>query len=179
MIKNEHEALNIAALSGWTSLMFISYALIGIDWFHLGDFSFKTAMAYHGILIPAWMMLALAYSRHIEYSNFIKKLVGIGAVFGSVLTGIGSALIHKQGFSLGTFIQVVGLILAEITAFVIIIESFYYYFKVGQSEINAAAWWTTSIALISLSLATALGHLAGVVKDFGMKSPLFFKHTAF
>ena len=180
MVKNEHEALSIsiAILSAWSGLMFVLYALIAVSWFHLGDFSFRTAMVYHGILIPAWMMLALAYSRHIEHSDFIRKLLGTGAVSASILTGIGSALIRDQGFSLGTGIQVTGMILAEITVLAIIIESFWHHFRTPQNGINATAWWTVSIGLVGLSLATPLGHLAGAVKDLGEKFPIFVKHVA-
>lgn len=179
MATNEHKILNMstAILSAWSGLMFIIYALVSVSWFHLGDFSFRTAMAYHGILIPAWMMLVLAYSRHIEHSDFIKMSLGTAAVSAGILTGIGSLLLRRQGFSLGTGIQVAGMILAEITAIVIIIESFWYHFRTSQNGINETAWWTVSIALIGLSLATPLGHLAGAVKDLGEKFPLFVKHV--
>ena len=78
MVKNERNILNmsITILSAWSGLMFVLYALLGVSWFHLGDFSFRTAMAYPGILIPAWMMLALAYSRPIELSYLIMKWLG-------------------------------------------------------------------------------------------------------
>ena len=179
MAENKNKILNnsIAILSAWSGFMLILFALKGVSWFHLGDFSFSTAMAYHGLLIPAWMMLILAYSQHIGYSDFIKKLLGTGAVFASILVGIGSALIHNQGFSIGTVIQVTGMVLAEITALAIIIESFRYYFKTTKNSYNRAAWWTVTIALIGLSLATPLGHLAGAVKDLGMKFPVFIKHA--
>ncbi len=178
--KNKIEALNmsVAILSAWSGLMLALYALIGVSWFHLGDFSFRTAMAYHGILIPAWMMLVLAYSRHIEHSDFMKKLLGTGAVSAGILTGIGSALICGQGFFLGTGIQVTGMILAEITALAIIVQSFRHHFRTPPNGINTFAWWTVSIGLVGLSLATPLGHLAGAVKDLGENLPIFVKHAA-
>ena len=178
-MKNKNRALNIciAVLSGWSGIILIIFTLIGVQWFHLGDFSFRTAMAYHGILIPAWLMLVLAYFRYIEHSNILEKLSGIGAVSASVLTGIGAALIHKPGFSLRTGIQVTGMILAEITVLSIIIISFRYYFITSQDDINKAAWWTVSIGLIAMLLALPLGHLAGAAKDLGDKYPLLLKHA--
>ncbi len=179
MAKNKNKTLNnsITILSAWLGFMLILFALNGVSWFHLGDFSFHTAMAYHGLLIPAWMMLILAYAQYIECSDFIKKLSGMGSVFASILVGIGSILSHKQGVSIGTVIQVTGMVIAEITALIIIIESFRDYFISSENSFNRTAWWTVSIALIGLSLATPLGHLAGAVEDLGMKFPIFIKNV--
>ena len=157
--------------------MLITYTLIGVNWLHLGDFSFRTAMAYHGILIPAWLILVLTYFQYTEHSNFSEKLLGIGAVSAGILTGIGASLIHKQGFTLGTTIQIMGMILAEIIVLTIIIISFKYYFTTPQGNINTTAWWTVSIGLIAMLLATPLGHLAGAAKDLGEKFPIVLKHA--
>lgn len=177
MDKNQHRSLKItiAVLSAWSGLMFIIFELTGVKWFQPGDFSFRTAMAYHGILIPAWMMLTLSYySQHIEDcefegSDFTEKLLGAGAICAGILTGIGSAMIHGQGFSPGTGIQISGMVIAEITALIIIIKAFSYHFRTSGDKVNTTAWWTVSIALIGLSLAAPLGHIAGAAKDFGEK----------
>ena len=180
MVRNRRDTItfSIAFLSAWSGFMLILYFLRGINWFHLGDFRFRTAMAYHGILIPAWLMLALAYSRIIVPSQFIRNLLGTGAVSASILTGIGSALIHNQRVSLGTDLQVTGMILAEITVLAILVGSFRHHFKTPQDDINATAWWTVSIGLVGLSLATPLGHLAGAAKDLGEKFPILVRHAA-
>ena len=170
--------ISIAFLSAWSGFMLILYFLRGVTWFHLGDFRFRTAMAYHGILIPAWLMLALAYSRIIDHSRFIGNLLGTGAVSAGILTGIGSVLINNRGVSLGTGIQVTGMILAEITVLGIIIGSFWHHFKTPQNGIDTTAWWTVSIGLVGLSLATPLGHLAGAAKDLGEKLPILVRHAA-
>ncbi len=180
MLKDQDRAtsMSIATLSAWSGTMFVLYALTGVSWFHLGDFRFRTAMAYHGILIPAWMTLLFVYSRHIVHPDFIRRTLGPGAISASVLVGIGSVLIRDKGFSLGTGIQVTGMVLAEITALVIITESIWYHFKNPQEGINTSAWWSASIGLAGLSLATPLGHLAGAARDLGGKIPLFAKHVA-
>jgi len=169
---------SIAILSAWAGIILFLCFLSDVNWFKLGDFGFRTAMAYHGILIPAWMILALAYSQHVAFSYPIRKWLGIGAVSAGVLTGIGSILIRDQGFSLATDIQITGMILAEITAFAIIIGSFRHHCRTSHDNINATAWWTASVALIGLSLSTPLGHLAGAVTDLGMNFPTFAKHVS-
>ncbi len=181
MMHNERDGIrdSVAILSGWSGLILILSVLVGVRWFRLGDFSFPTAMAYHGILIPAWMMLILAYSRNIELNGNARLSLGILAVVAAILTGVGSMLINGQGFSVATAIQVAGMTIAELTAIVVIIKSFIYYFGTSATEIEPLAWWTTTIALIAVSLATPLGHLAGAVKDFGEKFPIFAMHLSF
>ena len=163
----------IAILSFSIALVFVFYFLIGIKWFRPGDFSFRTAMAYHGILIPAWLMLLLAYSQHFSVSKALMKLYSFGAVFSGILSEIGALFIHSQGIDYGTIIQVTAMICSEILALTIIIGAFIYHFREKQSKINEIAWWTVSIALIGLSVATPLGHIAGAAKDLGGKFALF------
>ncbi len=169
----------ISSLYGWVGFMFLIYMIVNVNWFHTGDFNFRTAMAYHGILIPTWLILALSYLQHIEDLASILKLAGIGAVSASVFTGVGSAFIHKPGISFGTILQVTGMIMAEIIVLMIIIKSFQYFFKTSENNLNKSAWWTISIGMLSLSLATPLGHFAGAIKDFGNKFPLLLKHSNF
>jgi len=72
----------------------------------------------------------------------------------------------------------VGMALGEITALVIIIDSFRRHFAGREEDFDAAAWWTVTLGLAALSLATPLGHLAGAVKDFGEEFAVFAKHVA-
>ncbi len=168
-----HFKNTISILSMWIALMLALYSIVGIKWFHAGDFSFRTAMAYHGILIPAWLLLLISYSRHFSRSDFMIKLLSVCAISGAILTGTGSLFIHSQGISFGTIVQVIGMIIAEITALLIIIASFIYYFKNKEIHHNQIAWWTVSLSLIGLSVAAPLGHIAGAAKDFGASFHLF------
>ncbi len=180
MNTNKNQVMNSGGmiLTVLIALMLIVSVLTGVNWFELGDFGFKTAMAYHGIIIPAWMMLILAYSNHSNYSVTIKNMAAAGAVAGSILTCAGSILIRPQEFSIATIIQVAGMTVAEITALMVIIESFFSRFKCKQKKTNTLIWWSVSIALIGISLSTPMGHLAGAAKDLGLKFPLIIRHAA-
>lgn len=167
---------SILFLSAWTGLLLWVYAVSGVDWFLPGDFGFHTAMAYHGLLIPAWMMIVLAYVRYTECSGFMRKFIRTGVVLGGFLTGLGALFIYGEGLSFWTVVQVTGMVIAEITALVIIVISFVYYFKSSRKGINAFAWWTVTLALIGMSLATPAGHLAGAIKDLGTAFPSWFSH---
>jgi uncharacterized membrane protein len=67
--------LIISVLFAWIGFMFILYTLVNVNWFHSGDFDFHAAMAYHGILVPVWLILALTYLRDTEQPVSILKLV--------------------------------------------------------------------------------------------------------
>ncbi len=175
---NKARVVSVAILSAWSGMMFVLYASVGVKLFHTGDFNFRTAMAYHGILIPAWMLLMLAYSQHIKLTSRIKTLLGIGSVSAGILTGLGAGLLYTQGFSIGIGVQIAGMVIAEITALTILIKSVQFHFTASENSTNKLAWWTVTIALSGLSLATPLGHLAGAAKDLGDKFPLFAIHQA-
>ena len=175
--ENKTLSISIAILAGWTGIMIMLYLLTGVQWFQPGDFSFRTAMAYHGLMIPAWLMLILAYLRQTEYPGLFGKLSGTGAVVAGILTGIGALMIHDTGFSFWTVIQVTGMVIAELTALSVLIMSFRYYFATSGVNFNKTAWWTVTTGLIAMSLATPLGHLAGAIKDMGDNFPLLLKHA--
>ena len=100
MKNNKGTNLCIAILSGLSGVMLITYILIGVPWFDRGDFNFRTAIAYHGILIPAWLMLGFAYFQYSKHSNLAEKLSVTGAISAGILTGLGGILIEEPGFSL-------------------------------------------------------------------------------
>jgi len=169
-----------AFLMVWSGLMLVLDPLIGIHWFCIGDLDWRTAMAYHGVLIPAWMLLVLAYARTIEgLSDSRRGRIGIGAVGAAVFTGIGSVLIRREGFSFGAALQVLGMTLGDITALVVLVLAFREHF--GRKHPTAQgnlSWWSVSIAIAALSLATPLGHLAGAVRDLGRQFFVFSAHVS-
>ncbi len=166
-------------LAFWMALLLAGYPLLGIDWFHLGDLSFRTAMAYHGVLIPAWLLLVLAYNRLNGSLAHWDRLFEIAAVVASLLVGLGGAFTRQPGFTSATVFQVAGLVLAELTVLAIILKAFFFYFGQFGSGLDRTAWWTVTVALLGMSLATPLGHLAGAVKDLGSNAPLFGRYLRF
>lgn len=168
----------IAVISLWLAVILTFYPILDIEWFQPGDFAWRASMAYHAVLVPVWMMLVLAYARHLRDSFSFGKLFGTAALSASILTGIGSALIRTPGLSVGVMIQVAGMILAEITALVIIIQAMRQHFSISENSVNTTAWWTVSVGLLGMSLATPLGHIAGAAKDLGQHFSLFGNYVA-
>jgi len=41
-------------------VLLVSFPL-GVRWLEPGDFAWREAMTYHGVLVPAWMLLASLY----------------------------------------------------------------------------------------------------------------------
>ena len=164
-------SLSVAILAAWSAFLLMAHSAIGVSWFSIGDFDYRTAMAYHGLLIPAWMMLVIAYLRQIGAAAFSLKLLEISALCAAVFTGIGSLIISDQGFSFGIVITITGMVLAEMTALIIIVESLLFFIKMKPKGIDPVAFWTVWIALIGVSLATPLGHLVGAAHDLEAKLP--------
>ncbi len=170
-----------ALLVLWCGLVFFLESLVGIHWFNRGDLDWRTAMAYHGTLISAWMLLVLAYARTIEgLSDGRRRWIGAGALAAAAFTGIGSALIRGEGLSVGAVLQVLGMTLGDITALVVLVFAFRRHFRRKRRAAvhESLPWWTVSTAMIALSLATPLGHLAGAARDIGSNSFIFSAHAS-
>jgi hypothetical protein len=169
---------NISFLYAWIGFLLIAFSLKNTSLLSIGNFSFYTAMSYHGLLIPAWMLLIIAYSGYCNCSSSVKKFLSKGSVISSILVGISTLLNNNQNFSIYTIILITGMIIAEITAIIIIIESIKNFSK-NKNNYNKIAWWTSSIAIIAMSLATPLGHIAGTIKDLNSHFPVFIQKLSF
>ncbi len=181
MKNNPTDFRGVAAfLMVWTGAMLMLDAAAGVHWFQPGDFDWRTAMAYHGILIPAWMLLVLAYARTAaELSEPSRQWIRAGAAGAAIFTGVGGLLIRREGLSAGALLQILGLTFADVTALIALVSAFRDHFRrkefAGEQRL---AWWTVSIAMVALSLATPLGHLAGAVRDLGKSFFLFSAHVS-
>ncbi len=164
--KKEEVKRAVLFLSVWTGFLLFLDLATGVSWFHSGDFSYRTAMAYHGLLIPVWMFLLLAFSDEIPESFLRRRTLVVGVLSASVLTGAASLFIRQKGISFPTVILVSGLVIAEITALVVLIGALRAYRVFSEKKpVNRLAWTTVFIALAGMSLATPAGHLVGAFQD--------------
>ncbi|MFV2072034.1 MAG: hypothetical protein ACC742_05195 [Thermoanaerobaculales bacterium] len=75
---------------------------LGVRWLEPGDLGWREAMAYHGVIVPAWMLLILAsFDRLVEATTAARwcAMVARGATAAALLTGIGALLVRRQGLS--------------------------------------------------------------------------------
>jgi len=156
----------------WAGFLLLIDGITGVQWFHPGDFSYSTAMAYHGQLIPVWMLLLLAFSDGIQDSYPQQKTVMAGVLLSSVLTGTAALFIHQKGISFPVVVLVMGLVTAEVTAlFILYITLRFYLISSRKETINRTSWLAVFIALAGMSLATPAGHLSGALQDMGNLFP--------
>ncbi|NOY82120.1 MAG: hypothetical protein GXP31_14075 [Kiritimatiellaeota bacterium] len=170
-----------AFLMTWCGSMIVLESLVGIHWFDPGDLDWRTAMAYHGVLIPAWMLLVLAYARTIAgLSESRRRWIGLGGIGAAVFAGVGAVLIRREGACPGAMLQVFGMTLGDLTALAVLVFAFRSHFCRNHHPAgrDSLSWWTVSTAMVALSLATPLGHLAGAVRDFGKQVFVFSRHAA-
>jgi hypothetical protein len=163
--------------------LLIAAHVLGVKWFELGDFGYREAMYYHGIGISAWMLLILVSTRTMlkPLGSKAMALINFSAVTAGLLAGVGGALIRQEGLSQGTPVMIAGMVLADITAWLVIIlfarDVWFSRVSTGSTD-KLLERYTLIIALVSMSLATPLGHLAGMVQDFGQKFSIFSLHVA-
>ena len=170
----------MAVLLGWIFLLMLVAPLLGIQWFNRGDFEYREAMYYHGIGISAWMLLILLSTRIMlkPLGSKATTAINFGSVTAGFLAGVGGALIRQEGVSQGTAVITIGMVLADITAWIVIaLLARDTWFSGGRVN-KLLERSTLIVALISMSLATPLGHLAGMVQDFSGNFPLFTLHVA-
>lgn len=170
--------LPVAVLICWMAFLLFAAPFFGINWFTPGDLSYREAMYYHGIGISAWMVLILvAASLTLKpHKARIDLAINLGSVSSGILAGIGGVLIRQEGISPGTIIIILGMILGDLTALTVILLLVYDLWISRGMANKIFARSTLIIAIASLSLSTPLGHLAGMVQDFGDRFPLFVLH---
>lgn len=152
---------------------------LGVRWLEPGDFGWREAMTYHGVLVPAWMLLVLAsFDRLVEAATAARwrAMVARGATAAALLTGIGALLVRRQGLSAAAILQVVGMTAADLTALVVIFALIRSR-KHGRALSCGVLWWSLVVALGAVSLATPLGHLAGACNDLGKRVPMLLVHA--
>lgn len=169
-----------AILICWMTLLLLAAPFFGITWFTPGDLSYREAMYYHGIGISAWMVLILVAASLASKPNktSINSAISLGSVASGLLAGVGGILMRQEGVSPGTIIIIAGMVLGDLTALTVILLLLYDLWTSRGMANKVFARSTLIIALASLSLSTPLGHLAGMVQDFGDSFPLFALHLS-
>ena len=170
----------MAVLLGWIFLLMLVAPLLGLQWFNPGDFEYREAMYYHGIGISAWMLLILVSARLMlkPLGSTATTAINFGSVTAGFLAGVGGALIKQEGISNGTVVITIGMVLADITAWIVIALLARDTWLSGGRVNKLLERSALIAALVSMSLATPLGHLAGMAQDFSGNFPLFTLHVA-
>jgi hypothetical protein len=172
--------LPIVILVCWMALLLLIAPFLGINWFNPGDLSYREAMYYHGIGISAWMVLVLVAAALTlkPYKRVVYSAIGLGSVSSGLLVGIGGAMVGQEGISPGSVILTIGMVLGDLTALTSVLLLLYdLWISRGLTD-KILARSALIVALASLSLSTPLGHLAGIVQDFGDSFPPFVFHLS-
>jgi hypothetical protein len=164
----------------WMALLLIAAPFLGINWFNPGDLSYREAMYYHGIGVSAWMVLVLvaAGSTLKPYKPIVYSIIGVGSVSSGLLVGIGGAMVGQEGISLASVVITVGMVVGDLTALISVLLLLYDLWTSRGLADKILARSALIVALASLSLSTPLGHLAGMVQDFGEGFPPFAFHLS-
>jgi hypothetical protein len=165
---------SISTLLVWSILMFFVPQLLGIQWFAPADFPWREAMALHGILVSAWMLLMLASWQLLkpQQNETTSKWISAAAIISSLLTGIGGLSITGPGISAGAMLQIAGMFCADFTALLCLFWIGRNILRLDRPGGHRVAHWGLLVTLVAISLATPLGHLAGALMDIGNSLPL-------
>ena len=172
--------LPVAILVCWMALLLLIAPFLGINWFNPGDLSYREAMYYHGIGISAWMVLVLVAAALTlkPYKRAVYSSIGLGSVSSGLLVGIGGAMVVQEGISPGSVILTIGMVLGDLAALTSVLLFLYELWISRGLADKILARSALIVALASLSLSTPLGHLAGMVQDFGDRFPPFAFHLS-
>ena len=153
----------------WTAILLFAYPAMGVEWFVPGDFEWREAMSYHGVVISAWMLLNLGILRHaVQLRRFAKigAPLCVGALAASLLSGLGGLLIRTPGMSVGSFIQFAGVFLGDLVGVATLILTLLM-FREKPKKTNPLVLISLAVCLAGIVLSTPLGHLAGAIRDWG------------
>ncbi len=161
------------------ALVLLASFPLGVRWLEPGDFGWREAMTYHGVMVPAWMLLVLAsFDRLVEAATAARwrAMVAGGATAAALLTGTGALLVGRQGPSVAAMLQVLGMTAADLTALGVLF-TLVRSRRRGRKLPGGVLWWSLLGALGAVSLATPLGHLAGACNDLGNRVPELLVHA--
>lgn len=162
-------AVFFAAL--WITCAFLASPLFSIHWFRTADFTLSIAMYYHGIMIPALVLMYLSAKMIIGF-NLLNRRVFAGASILSVLcAGVGSILNTHEGLSVATYIQVTGMVIADLLGISLLVYMVKCRLK-SKTEMQKyrATFWLLFLSISVILAAASFGHLAGFLRDFGTHS---------
>jgi hypothetical protein len=163
----------------WAAILLFAYSAMGVAWFAPGNFEWREAMSYHGIVISAWMLLNLGILRYVKQSSLFVKLclpLCAGALAASLLSGFGGLLIRTPGMSIGTLIQIAGMFLGDIVGIITLILTLLM-LREKPKTTNPLVLISLAVCLVGIILSTPLGHFAGAIRDFGNQAGFLSVHA--
>ena len=152
----------------WIAGALISSPLWGVHWLTPGDFKYSTAMYYHGIMVPALVLLYLLVRKIFPMSLLNRRYFIVVAILSIICTGFGSIFNVDKGFSVATLIQIAGMVMADLlgAALLVAMVIFSLRERAKVAEIHAGFWLLFS-SVLAILIAAPLGHLTGWIIDLG------------
>ena len=163
----------------WAAILLFAYSAMGVEWFVPGDFEWREAMSYHGVVISAWMLLNLGILRHaVQLCGFAKICLPLcmGAFAASLLSGFGGLFIRTPGMSIGTLIQIAGMFLGDLVGIITLILTLLM-LREKPKKTNPLVLISLAVCLVGIVLSTPLGHLAGAIRDLGDQAGFLSMHA--
>ncbi len=155
----------------WIAGALVSSPFLGIHWLIPGDFKYSTAMYYHGITVPALVLLYLLVKKIFPLKLLNRRAYAVGAILSILCVGFGSILNVEKGLSVVCLMQIAGMVMADLlgAALLVAMVMFSVREKEKVTEIKAA-FWLFFCSILAILIAAPLGHLAGWIIDLGTSS---------
>jgi len=163
--------LGIFVAGCWIAGALIFSSLFGIHWLDPGDFKYRTAMYYHGVMVPVPILVYLLAVKALNLKILNRRMYAIGAIFSILFVGLGSIFNFEKGLSFATVIQITGMVITDILGITLAVALMI--FAVTQNEKvkkMSAAFWLLFLSIIAILVAAPLGHLSGWAIDLGINS---------
>ncbi|MGC8605407.1 MAG: hypothetical protein ACP5VS_17200, partial [Desulfomonilaceae bacterium] len=155
----------------WIAVALILSPFFGIHWLASGDFKYRTAMYYHGIMVPMLILVYLLAGKVLRLKVLNTWLYSTAAIFSILFVGLGSRFNFEKGLSVAALIQIAGMVMTDILGITLAVALVA--FAVGQHEKErkiTAAFWLLFSSLIAILFAAPLGHLSGWTIDLDIRS---------
>ncbi len=156
---------------GWIFVTLLSSPFFMVRWFTPGDFSYSSAMYYHGIMVPLLILLYLLTTKMLPLKVVDKRLYTAGAMLSILIVGIGSIFNTSKGLSAAAVVQIIGMVMTDCLGIALL--SAMAIFALGKnkkSENTGTAFWLLFTSIAAILIAAPMGHLAGWCIDIGARS---------
>ena len=163
----------------WAAILLFAYPATGGAWFVPGNFEWRDAMSYHGVVISAWMLLNLGLLRRAKRLRWFAKVclpLCFGAIAASLLSGLGGLLIRTPGMSVGVILQIAGMFVGDLVGIGTLILTLQM-LRAKPAKTNRLVLISLAVCLAGIALATPLGHLAGAIRDLGDHASFVSTHA--
>lgn len=154
----------------WIGGALLLSPLSGIHWLVPGDFKYRTAMYYHGLMVPVLILLYLLTVNILPLKVLNRRIYGIGAISSILFVGLGSMFNFKKGLSAASLVQITGMVMTDILGIVLAVALVAFAIQDEKiSRINTPFRVVLS-SMVAILAAALLGHLSGWTIDLGIKS---------